>query len=135
MTRINAARRIALFQTPFRLPATAKSTLIYWWTDNNNSRRENIKDIKKIAEKHGDKLQVADVTLMPDTSAWRAIIKTDSTRWNHYWAPGGILDPSVENLKLRQLPLCIVADSTGKQIYRGSDINAAATTLDKYLTK
>lgn len=111
----------------------SRSTLILWWSENGQQRREQIAAIKRMSKQYGDKLSVADVTLNSDTSAWRAIVNADSTQWAHYWAPGGILDQSIVNLKLRKLPVCIVVDSTGKQLYRGADMQAAQSTLNKYL--
>lgn len=114
-------------------PSTSRSTLILWWTENNQQRREQIAAIKRMSEQYGKDLKVADVTVNPDTSAWRAIVNTDSTQWTHYWAPGGVMDQSISNLKLRRLPVCIVVDSMGRQLYRGTDMQAAQSTLNKYL--
>lgn len=113
------------------VPSMHKMSLLYWWSDNNQNRRDDIASIKQLVQQYGDRLTVADVSLASDTSAWRAIVKADSTRWHHYWAPGGIQDPAIDNLKIRTLPLCIVTDSAGNQLYRGSDISAAGKALAK----
>lgn len=114
------------------VPASNGATLIYWWNDYTPSRRNDIKAIKDLSSQYGDRLMVADVSLVPDTMGWRPTIKADTTQWKHYWAPGSILDPSVEPLRLRHLPVCILADSAGRQIYRGNDMKALAASLDKY---
>lgn len=114
------------------VPASSGATLIYWWTDYTPSRRDDIRAIKKLSEQYGERLMVADVSLMPDTMGWRPTIKADTTQWKHYWAPGSILDQAVEPLHLRSLPVCIIADSTGRQIYRGNDIKDITSTLGKY---
>lgn len=114
------------------VPAASGATLLYLWGDYSASRRTDISSIKGLKAKFGDRLMVADISLAPDTMGWRPTIKADTTQWKHYWAPGSILDPAVESLRLRRLPVCIAADSTGRQIYRGNDLKALSTALSKY---
>ncbi len=108
------------------------ATLIYMWHDNRPERRENVKSMKALSKQWGSRLTIADVSLMPDTLGWRPVVRGDSTSWNHYWAPGSILDPAVEPLHLRDMPVAIVADSTGHIMYRGKDMTAASAALEKY---
>lgn len=117
------------------VPASTGATLIYWWIDVDQKRRQDIAALRRIKDQYGSALSVADVTLRSDTAGWHSVVAGDSAHWQHYWSPGSILDPAVMNLKLRQLPLCIVADSTGKQIYRGNDITDAASVLNRYFGK
>ncbi|WP_407403165.1 hypothetical protein [Sodaliphilus sp.] len=116
-------------------PATSRSTFIYWWLENNPARHAQVSAIRQIASKHGGDVTVADVSLAPDSIGWQYIIKSDSAAWKHYWAPGGILDPSIRDLHITSVPLCIVTDSMGRQLYRGNDIPAAQKALEKYLGK
>lgn len=113
-------------------PAATGATLIYWWSDNRPERRNDVAAIKALDKKWGARLLIADVALCPDTTGWRPLARSDSASWNHYWAPGSILDPAVEPLHLRRLPVCIVADSTGRQLYRGNDFEQITATLTKY---
>lgn len=116
-------------------PTTSRSTIIYWWLENTPARHAQVSAIKQIASKHGSDVTVADVSLAPDSIGWQYILKSDSTAWKHYWAPGGILDPSIRDLHIKSTPLCIVTDSMGRQLYRGNDIPAAQKALEKYLEK
>lgn len=117
------------------VPSKTATTLIYWWAENNEGRRNDVEQMKQIAHEFGSDLQMVDVSLNTDTTGWHAIINSDAAEWQHYWAPGSILDHAVQDLQLRQLPLFIATDDQGKQIYRGADAKAARNAIAKRLGK
>lgn len=112
-------------------PNNSTATLIYWWNNCDEARSTSIERIKQLEQQYGTRLAVADVNLSPDTAGWHATVINDATHWRHLWAPGSVLDPAIQSLRINSLPLCIVTDSVGKQIYRGDDINAASAALAK----
>ena len=115
------------------IPSKATATLLYWWTNNNSERQSALTQMKQIAEEFGSDLQISDVSLSSDSSGWHTIIKNDSVKWQHYWAPGSIQDPAIRDLQLRQLPIFIVCDMHGKQIYRGANVKEARNAISKHI--
>lgn len=82
---------------------------------------------------HGKRLQVIDMSLDTDTTIWKKSIKNDSATWRQGWVVGGVSALSVERLGIYRLPFFIVADSTGKQLYRGSSIESANSIVNERL--
>ncbi len=113
---------------PF-VPGKARAMIIYWWNTMDEKRTADIESIKALELQHSGQLAVADVNLSPDTVGWQATLANDATAWPHYWAPGSVLDPSVEQLRITVLPMAIVTDSLGRQLYRGQDLKAAAAAV------
>ena len=99
-----------------------QQTLFYWWLNNNESRRTAVREMKRILKDHQN-LRVIDINMSADTVGWRVTMRNDSTQWKHYWAPGGVMDAALNNLKIRRLPTYILTDSIGRQLYRGIDLN------------
>lgn len=79
------------------------------------------------------RLQVLEISLEPDSNLWRQTIRTDSARWVQAWAPGSAASGAINRLAVPRLPFFIVADSTGRQLYRGTSISAAADSVDRRL--
>lgn len=108
-------------------PADSAHSLIVF-TDDNSSRTDFIthgfRPLMKVADSL--RLQVLDFSLQSDTAVWKRTIKSDEADWTQGWAPGGVFAKGVDALGLPEVPYCIVLDSLGRQIYRGSDIDAAA---------
>ena len=70
-------------------------------------------------------LKVIEVSLAGDSTQWRASIEPDSATWVQSWAPGSAAAGSIRSLAIPRLPFFIVADSTARQIYRGTSVRAA----------
>lgn len=115
------------------VPSKANINVLHLWNMNDAARRSTVAAMRKLAAQYQDALQIADINVGNDTTGWHAVAKSDSAAWSHYWAPGSILDPAVADLHIRQLPLIIVADNQGRQLFRGSDINTATKTIQKHL--
>lgn len=113
--------------------ARYKTTLLYFWDKKDNSKREVLKELKKLYAKYEEegRLQVADIMMSPDSAQWHKILTNDSTKWKHYWAPGGPLNRSLVNINVGNTPFYVVTTSIGKQLYRGSSIADAVAATEK----
>ncbi|MCM1066159.1 MAG: hypothetical protein NC418_01130 [Muribaculaceae bacterium] len=78
---------------------------------------------------------VLDISLDPDTVAWKKSIAADSASWHQGWAPGGLAAMSVEPLGVPSVPYFVVCDSTAGQIYRGVSARRAAEVVDSLLKR
>ena len=89
------------------------------------SRR--LRDLRKSLNKR--RLQVVEVSFVPDSAVWHSIVDSDSAIWLQAWVPGGPSSAQVRRLAVPRTPYYIVADSLGRQCYRGSLFYAADTLL------
>ena len=79
----------------------------------------------------GSRLQMVDICLDSDTLDWRRTIDGDSVKWGHYKAIDGVVDKTIVDLNVKGSPYFIVADSTGTQIYRGTQFDKLRDVLNK----
>ena len=117
---------------PVIRPSEAELTLVVLSESQNGVRRPDsvIDFLRSIRKAHKDtRLQIADLSVDVDTFTWRRTINTDSATWLQGWAQGGILNEGLQYVAVDQLPFFIVADSTGRSLYAGSEATAAADTV------
>lgn len=109
-------------------PTRSTASLLTFTRERTDSMTQTL---RKLTAKYKKKqLQLVDIALHPDTAAWHNAIKADSAKWIHAWVPGALSNPALSQLRLPRLPYYIVADSTGRQIYRGASITQAATVAE-----
>ena len=70
-----------------------------------------------------------------DTMSWRRNVRADSVSWPTAWAAGAIAAPGVDRLGIPSVPYFIVADSTGRQLFRGRSIKQAEALVDSILKR
>ena len=121
--------------TEWYMPSRSSYSLLYF-TDGAHNRRDTI--ISKITpeyEKYSRKrFKVVDVSMTPDTLEWKRTA-VDSLAWAQVWVPGGVANPQFDNLNIPRLPYYILTDSTGRQVYRGTQLTIALDSLDRCLSK
>ncbi len=100
-------------------------------TRNDGELADSLRMLRK--SYHGKRLQVIDMSLDEDTTIWKKSVKNDSATWRQGWIVGTVSSPSIERLGVSRLPFYIVADSTGKQIYRGGSIENAISMVNERL--
>jgi hypothetical protein len=113
-------------------PSNSKVTLLYFWSNDDNMHKLDIEAIKTFANKYkGTKdVQIADILMEGDSTMWKSKIKADGGAWLHYWAVGGPMNNSIQNLQINSTPCVIVANSQGRQLYHGnSAIDACNTAM------
>ena len=100
-------------------------------TRNGGELADSLRMLRKYY--HGKRLQVIDMSLDEDTAIWKKAVKNDSATWRQGWVVGAVSAHSIERLGISRMPFYIVADSTGKQIYRGGEIEKAASMVNERL--
>ncbi|MDE6331992.1 MAG: hypothetical protein K2L80_05265 [Muribaculaceae bacterium] len=104
-------------------------------SDSRSGRSDSIlPELKKIYGKYDKKkLAVLDFSVDTDTATWKQSIRSDSAGWIQGWAAGSLAAPAISRLGARRIPYFIVADSAGKQIYRGVSLGKAISTAESNL--
>ncbi len=110
-------------------PAKAPATLVWGWIAGGKHHDE-AQAVKAVAAPYGDRLQVADVLMQPDSTMWASRIKADAAPWSlHYWAPDGPMHTDLLPLNVQQAPWYVVTDSLGKVRYNGASLDQASKQL------
>ena len=103
---------------------THRITLMNFWANLEKNRSALMTKLDGLDED----IRILDVLAESDTLRWDKTIAGDSKRWQHYWAPGGPLEPGVQLLGITSLPWYAVTDSAGLVTYSGPSIDAAIST-------
>ena len=105
------------------------------FTNEPTRKSSNIsKDMRLLRDEYPEKrLQIVEISFDPDTATWKNSIKPDSATWQQGWVVGGVSANSIDRLGISRLPFYIVADSTGKQLYRGTSVDAAKKEIQSNL--
>ena len=115
--------------------AHSSSYIVVAFSDKDTRNEGEIIDsLRALRERyHNRRLQIADISLDIDTTVWKKSIKNDSATWQQGWVVGAVSSHSIDRLGINRLPFYIVADSTGKQLYRGTSIIDASNEVNKVL--
>lgn len=108
-------------------------SLLYLWTNRQPDRPAHVRLLRDLWQKSGGKVHIADINTEADTTMWQSTLLADSSRWQHYWAPGGPQDMALRIVNLTSTPLYIVTDSLGNQVYRGADARQACQAAERLL--
>lgn len=75
---------------------------------------------------------IAEIFLEPDSTSWRRTAVGDSlSNYPLMWIPLSYADPQLAGAGVVRTGYFIVADSRGRQIFRGTDAHKASTTFRK----
>lgn len=80
------------------------------------------------------RFKVIEVAVTGDSAQWASNVTSDKEKWMQAWVPGGVGGTAIRPLQIPAIPFFIVADSTGRQIYRGYSIFAASDTVRSRLS-
>lgn len=105
----------------FNPNAVGRSVLIFWDNATGSKRRAMMNQLEAI-DLSQKNVMLADVYFETDTSGWRSSWRNDPVDAVHYWAPQGTMHAHLKALNIVSLPTVIVADSTGRQLYRGDNL-------------
>lgn len=114
--------------TLYFTPKGKLPTLIAFTTERDARRDSIVPHFRRITKQ--GKARVLDFMLCRDTMTWRSAVRWDTATWQQAWAPGGIYAPDVDRLALPSIPYYIIADTAGRQIYRGASLAAAIDSLN-----
>ena len=79
------------------------------------------------------RFKVLEIAMTGDSLSWSASIKGDSAKWMQAWAPGGAAHAALRPYRIGRLPYFIVADSLGRQLYRGTAVSVAEDSVERHL--
>ena len=112
-------------------PAAKRMTLLTFTDTDSRMTDSVVSSLERIVTANGDSITIADIACDPDTATWKRSLR-DIERLErgvkgvrHYWTPSPFNLPQLEKMPVRRLPWFILADSTGRIIYRGSSVSLA----------
>lgn len=107
-------------------PRSAARTLIAVTT--LDTRRDSVAQL--LRDIHARRAaDVAEFDVDPDTLTWARSVRTDSSRWTRGWVAGSISGVAFDRLGLPGVPYLIIADSTGRQLWRGASVSEVRRRL------
>lgn len=123
--------------TTIRYNPARQSYTLFAFVDTQRKMRDSIIPLlRNLKETWPDKrLAAIEVSLARDSAIWKQSTSGDSATWIQVWAPGTVASLNFRKLAIRRVPYFIVADSTGRQLYRGSSIEEASAELEEGLTQ
>ncbi len=106
-------------------------TLLAFSTAKTGRSDSIVAALKELSEKYvSAKLSILDVSVDPDTVQWKLAVDDEKASWKQAWAPGSLSSQATISLAVSRVPYFIVADSTGKQLYRGDALSAAKKMIN-----
>lgn len=113
------------------LPLTGRPALLYFWSNDGSNRTAIISAIKNMLNSSDESTRptVADVLLDADTARWTTTCRADSAAWRHYWAPTGVMDIALRDLRIPAAPFFVTTDATGHILYRGDVVADAVKAM------
>lgn len=115
------------------------TTMRYWASNQSYSmlvvtgyhRGDSIgKTLRELCDSLPDRrFKAFEIAVTGDSVMWKIAVRNDSTKWVKAWVPGGTASNEVRSLTVSSIPYFVVADSTGRQIYRGRSLSAANDTV------
>lgn len=117
-------------------PLRHSATLLCFLDSERGQRDSVVKVLRELADKY-DRKRLAPIELSTaiDSATWRRSINGDSARWIQTWLPGSVASAPVRKMDITRIPFFIVADSAGKQIYRGPSISEARKKVENHLDR
>lgn len=103
--------------------------VLYFWhstAEADSARRQTVKGLREMT---GGDVAIIDICINPDTLGWARTVRSDSLKATHYKALQGPVDKGLLPLNIKGENFIIVADSTGRQLYRGTSTDEARKTI------
>lgn len=75
-----------------------------------------------------------EISLAPDSAAWRSSLGSDTVSWPRTWAAGSVAAAPIRKLNIRRTPCFVAADSLGRIFYRGSSVSKARKAVENALS-
>lgn len=94
---------------------------LLFWTMNDKQRKACVDSLRSLSKRYAGKLLLADILVDADTAQWARTVNADGADWQHWWAPGGVMDPMLQGVSIERTPMIIVADSTARIVHVGNN--------------
>lgn len=126
--RVDTLRLSTVKDTLHTFVANERRGRIFVFTTEYAQHADSAKQrMRRAARKKG--VEVVEVIFTPDTLSWKRAIRRDTASWTQAWTPGGPLSPALRPFALPRVPYVVAVDSAGRQIWRGTSIDSAASRL------
>ncbi|MCM1490826.1 MAG: hypothetical protein NC095_08375 [Muribaculum sp.] len=115
-----------------------KSSLLYFFTENNSERGVVMDSIKALTKTYNDSTKriIADICLRPDSMVWINSLRSDTIKGMvRAWSPAGFADHNLIRLGVIREPWFIVMRKDGTDAYSGKDLNDAIAAFRKEMDK
>lgn len=116
-----------------------KMSVLYFWRTTDESHKDIVKELDSLyynymrTSKGKKQIQIADVVLDSDTAAWKRAIRNEDKDWQHFWAVGGHMNPTVSEMCVVKSPYFKVIDSMGQIAYSGDSISCVSALMKEKL--
>ena len=111
-------------------PKNSRNALLFFH-DAADMRKDSVKSaIDSLSKKYSDKkLAILNIGLQTDTAEWKKNIADAPLAGKELWTAGAVASPQIRKLNIRRLPLFILCDSVGRQIFRGTSVTALCDSI------
>lgn len=109
------------------------SMLVFTGGYKADSLRRALRSLVKDLPKR--RFTILELNVIADSAHWVSSLSGDSAKWMQGWLPGGVGNPAVRAIHVPTVPFFIVADSLGRQVYRGRSLTAADDTVRHRLAR
>lgn len=117
-------------------PSASSFSLLCFSMPDRECRDSIVPQLSALSKKQKtETLKIIDISFAEDTTQWKRSIKKDDATWNQCWALGSVQAKGIDRLAIPRTPYFIVADSAGRQLYRGSSISNASEVLNNNFKK
>ncbi len=105
-------------------PACSRLSVLYFSSSGDSSSDSVRSAFGKWRKDYKPRqLGIVDISLDFDTASWNRYVQKDNHSWMQCWAQGSVAARSIERLAIPRTPYFIVADSLGRQLYRGMSLD------------
>lgn len=129
-----ALKGTAVDGRPFDLAAPAfrgKWVVIHYWATWCEPCKEDMKVLKQLQAKHGQKLAIVGVNLDNQKTDAAAFLRSNSYPWTHLWEEGGLDSRLANELGVLTLPTMLLVDNEGKVLRRNVHVSEIDSELEK----
>lgn len=132
--RVHSFNSPAYGDSTLRYSTAAQSyTILAFTSAETAAQRRNIVDVlSELSQVYPRRsLRIIELSVCGDSATWKSVVQRDTiATWPRILLPGGAASLSIRHLDIAQPPFYILADSTGRQVYRGHSLAAASDSLD-----
>lgn len=119
-------------------PGKVKSSLLYFYAENNSGRTETIDSIRVLTSEYPDSAKsiISVAALQPDSMVWLNAARRDTVRnVVSAWVPHGVADKNMVSLGVARIPWYIVTGKGGKEVYAGDVLKEAIAAFRKEMER